>query len=47
MVAPSSPSTAETVSQQGEGRGGRGCRAACREAACQGINGTLPKDLER
>ncbi len=29
------------------GRSGQGCWAACREAACQRINETLPKDLER
>ena len=28
-------------------RDGQGCWAACREAACQRINETLPKDLER
>jgi hypothetical protein len=35
-----------TVSKE-DGRDGRGCWAACREAACQRINETLLKVLER
>jgi hypothetical protein len=35
----------KTDSKQ-DGRDGRGCWAACREAACQRINETLPKVLD-
>jgi hypothetical protein len=46
---PSSPGDCAVIWKYGfpeNGRGGRGCWAACREAACQRINETLPEDSE-